>query len=157
MKLTEEIKLCTGYHGMPGGRSQKYYSLNYGDVGDLIAKLFEQDIEIVPEMSEKSVRYFIGSKHKDVKVPLSTIFPEDVNEFAYILRDSSGLQLTISDYDKVTSSPRKGLIGGSSSGYWGVKCQLEYDGRDVDPNIVDKVKEVLDNEFHVLNKKGGTK
>jgi len=151
MNISDTIHLTSSYHGPVGSQGPKKYSLHYGDVGDLIANLAEQDVEIDLALSEKFVKYSLkdqhGYKERKVTVPLSTIFPDGATDLKYILRNNEKLELTISDYNNRTMGPAPGVIGGSTAGNHGIQCQLKYEAKEVDTTLVDRVKIGLEKTF----------
>jgi hypothetical protein len=151
MKLTEEI-ILTKPHYAPAGAPINKYLISDKPIDELINNLHKKGIEINSDYSEKEVRYSTktidGSfKEKEVIVPLLTKFSGETTLIAFYLRNRKGLELELQNYSNIISSPRKGVIGGSVAGNFGISCKISLEGITIEPSIVNKVKSAIEETY----------
>lgn len=149
MKIIETLAITTHHHGHVGQR------IDCPSIGDtsldtLIGNLREAGINIDTERSEKKVTYSIYKdgtiKRMTVTVPYATQFPSTTSPVTLFLRNDNGLELKLSNYKHVTTSPPQGVIGGAYGGVFGIRCRVTIEGKtnlSSASTVLNKVKEAL--------------
>lgn len=156
MKLVETI-LLTKHHSAPAGSLPRRYSISDQPIDKLISNLQEQGIEINPNYSEKEVEYKLQTSkwdfsHRKTIVPLAAEFPNDTTLMVFYLRNGSGLELKICNYDHITQRPPERVIGGTVAGDFGIICELSIEGTTVDLSVIDKIIEAMKKTYESNSK-----
>jgi hypothetical protein len=148
MKFEDEIYVGKTEVVPAGSYNYKGFLKNY-NIGNLIDKLNEKEIGIIPEYCEQTIEYKLMNEKKKTIVPLQAYFTEDVQVLGYNLR-SENLEIELNNYFETSKSmDYKGdskfikLSGGPRFVKVGVSCSIKLEGNYEEGKKVEIVKNVL--------------
>lgn len=156
MQVTDMLQIAT-YLNQQSFEPRQSPSITDRPVEELIAKLYDQGIEVNQDHSEKVVHFTqkrnLQEEHLCTQVPLQTKFPNTSSISTYILRDGNELELYLTNFDNTSSQenhldPMHTPIGPTHiSGNAGILCKVTYISENPDITIMNKIKQALQNTY----------
>jgi hypothetical protein len=149
-KLEAEIYVVEHIGNIRGCSIKKPLSLSSKDYMLLIKNLRDNNVDIHKETSKKTIKYEVNNKEKTATTYLDSKIIKDYTLSELNLRAEKGIELILSNYEKVGSSPR--LIGGSQSADYGIKCIVRMNDVHNLSNVVLNVKKALETTYESMGK-----
>ncbi|MEK6761043.1 MAG: hypothetical protein AABX93_03925 [Nanoarchaeota archaeon] len=148
MEIKEEIVLSVSHYGPVGSRI-RCPRINDQNYEILFANLRSAGILMDLQLSEKTLRYYVGNAVRESTIPIETSLPSYSRESlqSYALRDGKNLELILRNWNHNSTPKREGVIGGTVSGEYGIVGNLTLNVSNLDPEIINHIRKSLEETY----------